>query len=129
MNISTCQRICESKQLTHYHAGVMIALNTERQDRGCIFHKYDDGCFRNRRTHQKGKDAERIRSLSSYSWHDVKNGNDCHRRMESYLIYENVYFETAHLAVSFTVRHNLCIQTFHIIKRRKKEWQFLKVQV
>lgn len=29
-------------------------------DRGRIFHEYGDGCIRNKRTHQKGEDAERM---------------------------------------------------------------------
>ena len=43
--------------------------------------------------------------------------------MESYLIYESVYFETAHLAVSFTVQHVLYIQTIQhsiLLKEEKR---------
>ena len=83
----------------------MIFLKIGIRDRGCIFHEYDDGCIRDSRTHRKGENAERMECLKFYPWACREQRHDCHRRMESYLIYENVYFETAHLAVSFTVHY------------------------
>lgn len=36
----------------------------EMEGRGRVFQEYDAGCFRNRGEQQKGKDAERVRSLT-----------------------------------------------------------------
>ena len=91
----------QAKRLTVCLTGVMILLNNETEDRGRIFHEYDDGCIRDIRNHQKGEDAERIRSLRPCSWAWREECHDCHRRMESYRIYDRMYFGTAHLAVSF----------------------------
>ena len=95
----------QQNQLTVCLTGVIIFLNNGTKDRGRIFHEYDDGCIRSIRNHQKGEDAERIRFLRPCSWAYRKQRYDCHRRMESYLIYGKVYSGTAHLAVSFIVQH------------------------
>ena len=110
--------------------GVMIFLNmNERQDRGRIFQEYDGGCIRNSRTHQKGEDAEGIRCLKLCSWACREQRHDCHRRMESYLIYDK-YISGRRILPFLLLYSTFDTELFHIInKRRKKEWQFLKVQV
>ena len=58
--------------------------------------------FKNRRTHQKGEDAERIRRLEPlFLGHVVNSAMTVIARWRAIEVYRKVYFETAHPAVSF----------------------------